>query len=238
MAGQPLPPSRWQLPDPRSAPADEELLAVGADLEPATVIDAYRRGLFPMPIEPEGPIGWWSPNPRCVIPLTQLRVTRSMQRSARRLRTTLNVDFDGVVAACGDPRRPHGWIDQQIRDAYGLLHRLGWAHSVEVWDGDGALVGGLYGVEIGGLFAGESMFHLTSDASKVAVMAVVDRLATAPGVHQRVFDVQWTSGHLASLGAVEWPRTDYLRSIGRAVELAPCLGAAGQDDVGAASLTR
>ena len=226
MKGQvrPVPPSPWDLPDPRLAPPHEELLAVGADLEPGTVIDAYRRGLFPMPIEPEGAIGWWSPNPRCVIPLDGLRVTRSMARSARRLRATVDQDFDAVVRACGDPSRPHGWIDQQIRMAYGRLHRLGWAHSVEVWDDDGRLVGGVYGLEVGGLFAGESMFHLVTDASKVALMALVGELVRGPSPELRVFDVQWISDHLARLGAVEWTRAEYVSRIGVATTLDPILG--------------
>src|SRR5690606_28636755 len=108
---------------------------------------------------------------------------------------------------CADPARPRGWIDRSFRDAYGVLFELGWAHSVEVWRDD-ELVGGLYGLGVGGLFAGESMFHRATDASKVALVALVDRLAAAPGA--RLFDVQWSTPHLASMGCVEVSRADYL----------------------------
>jgi len=220
---QPLGPSRWMLPDPREAPDGEEVIGVGADLEPETLVDAYSRGLFPMPTEPGGPIGWWSPDPRGILPLDQLRVTRSLAKSYRRYRTTVDVAFDEVVRECGDPTRPLGWIDQQIRDAYGRLHRMGWAHSVEVWDGD-QLVGGLYGIEVGGLFAGESMFHHARDASKVALVRLVTELRAGVPHEGRLLDVQWRSDHLASLGVIEIRRHEYLLRVARAVELAPALG--------------
>ncbi|RMH66801.1 MAG: leucyl/phenylalanyl-tRNA--protein transferase, partial [Actinomyces sp.] len=189
------PPSAWVFPDPRDA--DDELVGVGADLEPGTVLAAYRRGLFPMPVGRGGPIGWWSPDPRGVLEPANLRVSRSLRRSCRRYRVTVDVSCAAVIDACADPTRPHGWIDERIRTAYLRLHELGWVHSVETWDGE-ELVGGLYGVSLGGLFAGESMFHRRTDASKVALVALID-LLTADGV-RRLVDVQWVTPHLASLG--------------------------------------
>ena len=152
------------------------MVGVGADLAPGTLLDAYRRGLFPMRLHAGGPIGWWSPDPRGVIPLDGLHVSRSLRRSCRRYRVTVDQAFDDVVRGCADPSRPHGWIDDEFARAYAELHRLGWAHSIEVWDADDALVGGLYGVAIGGLFAAESKFHRATDASKVAVVGLVDVL--------------------------------------------------------------
>ena len=151
---------------------------------------------------------WWSPDPRGVIPLGDLRVTRSLRRSVRRYRITADVAFADVIDACRTIERPYGWISPDIRDAYVGLHRLGWAHSVEAWSEEGELVGGLYGVSIGGLFAGESMFHVDRDASKVALVALVGRLAH--GGVTRLLDVQWTTEHLRSLGAIEIPRSEYL----------------------------
>ncbi len=171
------PPTPWVLPDPASAGAGIELLGVGADLAPGTLLAAYRSGLFPMPVDADGPLGWWSPDPRGVIPLDGLRVSASLRRSCRRFTTTVDTAFVDVVRACGDPRRSGGWITPGIVEAYAELHRLGWAHSVETRTVEGDLVGGLYGVEIGGLFAGESMFSTATDASKVALVALVERLA-------------------------------------------------------------
>ena len=210
------PPSLWILPDP--ATADEEgVVGVGADLEPGTLLAAYRRGLFPMPLHRRGPMAWWSPDPRGVLPLEELRVSRSLRRSCGRYEVRVDTAFAEVVEACASPRRPGGWINAEIRRAYGELHRLGWAHSVEAWDEEG-LAGGLYGVATGGLFAGESMFHRRRDASKVALVALVELLRAA-GDSGRLLDVQWTTGHLASLGAVDVPRTEYLDRLARAVEL-------------------
>lgn len=207
---------RWAWPDPAAARPGVELLATGADLEPDTLLDAYAHGLFPMPIE--GVLGWWSPDPRGVIPVTARRVGRSMRRAAARYEVTYDLDFAAVVAGCADPSRPGGWITDEIADAYCRLAELGHAHSVEVRSADGSLSGGLYGVSIGGLFAGESMFHVGRDASKVALLALVDRLVAAGG--QRLLDVQWCTPHLATLGAVPVPRQQYL------AELAVALGTA------------
>jgi leucyl/phenylalanyl-tRNA--protein transferase len=164
-----------------------------------------------------------------VIPLDGLVVTRSLRRSARRYEVRVDTAFGQVIDACGDPRRPHGWITPEIRAAYHQLHQLGWVHSVEAWSvDDGTLAGGLYGVAIGGLFAGESMFHRRTDASKVALVALVDLLRRAEGdPADRVLDVQWSTPHLASLGAIEISREAYVRRVRAAVEMAPPPALAG-----------
>lgn len=206
------PPTPWAFPDP--AQALDDLVAMGADLEPGTLLAAYRAGLFPMPGDrPRDPLLWFSPVRRGVLPLDALRVSHSLRKSVRRFEVRVDTAFDRVVAACADPRRDGGWIDARIRQAYGDLHRLGWAHSVESWR-DGELVGGLYGVAVGGLFAGESMFHRATDASKVALVGLVDRMRAGGGT---LLDVQWRTDHLASLGVVEVPRADYLRLAREAV---------------------
>ena len=203
------PPSQWAFPGPGRFDPDDDLVAAGADLAPGTLLAAYRRGLFPMPSGRRGdPMLWFSPVRRGVLPLDWLRVSRSLRRSVRRFEIRVNGAFGQVIDACADPRRPAGWIDPSIRAAYVELHRLGWAHSVEAWR-DGRLAGGLYGVSIGGLFAGESMFHRETDASKVALVALVGLLRNAPD-EPRLLDVQWRTPHLASLGCVEVSRRDYL----------------------------
>lgn len=204
-------PSRFDLPDPSTAEGD--VVAVGGDLEPGTILQAYRRGMFPMDL-PDGHLGWWSPMERAVMPLQGMRVSRSLQQSTRRYLISVDEDFDAVIAGCADADRPHGWITDQFVDAYTELHRLGWAHSVEVWDRDGALVGGLYGVAMGGLFAGESMFHVARDASKVALVHLVV-LMNQGG---RLIDVQWQTPHLESLGAVVVGREEYMRRLPAALE--------------------
>jgi leucyl/phenylalanyl-tRNA---protein transferase len=186
-------------------------VAVGGDLEPATLLEAYSRGLFPMRVDDV--LAWWSPDPRGILPLDGFHASRSLHRSRRRFDITVDVGFEEVVRACGDPRRAHGWIDASFVEAYTRLHALGWAHSVEAWRG-GDLVGGVYGVRIRRLFAGESMFHRVTDASKVALWAAVE-LLRADGVE--LFDVQWTTPHLRSLGAVEISRDDYLDALQAAV---------------------
>jgi leucyl/phenylalanyl-tRNA--protein transferase len=209
-------PTRWQLPTP--ALRDDDLVASGGDLEPSTLIAAYRRGLFPMPAEVDSDqICWWSPVRRGVLPLDGLRVSRSLRASTRRYEVRVDTAFVDVVEACADPGREARWINPAIVAAYSRLHELGWAHSVETWR-EGELVGGLYGVAIGGLFAGESMFSRASDASKVALVHLVDLLCDehADG---RVLDTQWQTPHLASLGVVELPRRDYLARLDVALEL-------------------
>ncbi len=212
------PATRYEFPRPSHADADG-IVGIGADLEPGTVLAGYRSGLFPMRIAIGGPLAWWSPDPRGILPLDALHVSRSLRRSSRRFSVTVDVAFRAVMEACAEPSRPHGWIDKSFVDAYCELHRLGWAHSVEVWSdagegGERALVGGVYGIAIGGFFAGESMFHRATDASKVALMALVERLVSGGGV---LFDVQWTTDHLVSLGAVDVERDRYLQLLADAV---------------------
>ncbi|WP_426570930.1 leucyl/phenylalanyl-tRNA--protein transferase [Aquihabitans sp. McL0605] len=207
------PPSSWEMPDPDRA--DESgLVAIGADLAPGTILAAYRSGLFPMPVRWSRAPGWWSPDPRGIIPLEGLRVSRSLRKATERFEVRIDTEFDQVIDACGDPRRPHGWINRAIKDAYRDLHRRGWAHSVETWSADGELVGGLYGIAIGGLFAGESMFHRATDASKVALVGLVEALLAGGA---ELLDVQWKTDHLATLGAVEIPRSQYLELLPHAV---------------------
>jgi leucyl/phenylalanyl-tRNA--protein transferase len=217
--------SGWQFAEALArADPGEDLVAVGADLEPSTVLAAYRCGLFPMGLGEHGapPIGWWSPDPRGILPLTGLHRSRSLRAAMRRFEIRVDTDFAAVVRGCADPDRPGAWITPQIAAAYAELHRLGRAHSVECWR-DGVLVGGVYGVGIGGLFAGESMFHVPSpagrDASKVALAALVD-LLTADGVLGRLLDVQWRTPHLAGLGVIEIERPDYLARLAAALRLA------------------
>jgi leucyl/phenylalanyl-tRNA--protein transferase len=199
------PPTRWVLPDP--AEADDEIVGLGADLEPGTLLAAYRGGLFPMRLRGDGPIAWWSPDPRGVIPLDGLLVSRSLRKSCRRFDIRVDTAFDDVIRGCADPSRPSGWIDDEFIAAYTRLHELGWVHSVEAWTHDGQLAGGLYGVAIGSLFAAESMFHTTTDAGKVAVVALTQRLRAGGGT---LLDVQWKTDHLETLGAIEISRTEYL----------------------------
>lgn len=205
-------PSRWAFPSPRQA-GDDDVVSMGGDLEPGTLLAAYRAGLFPMP-GGRRRIMWFSPDPRAIIPLDGLRVPRSLRRSVRRYEVSRDAAFRDVMVRCADPRRPAGWINAAFVRAYDRLHELGWAHSFECWSPEGELVGGLYGVRIDGLFAGESMFHTATDASKVALVALVEWLRATDG---RLLDVQWITPHLASLGAVAVPRTTYLDLLADAV---------------------
>lgn len=204
---------RFDIPD-----GVGDLVGTGADLEPGTLLDAYAAGLFPMGLGDGGaaPLGWWSPDPRGILRLGDLRVSRSLQRSCRRFRTTIDTSPDEVIAACADPGREGAWITADIAAAYLRLFDLGWMHSVEVWRGTD-LVGGLYGVAIGGLFAGESMFHRVDDASKVALAAVVE-LLRADGDPRRFIDVQWRTPHLATLGVVDIARNGYRTLLAHALQ--------------------
>lgn len=207
------PPTPWDLSAEDATPG-EDLVGVGADLAPGTILAAYRHGLFPMGLGQHGgpPIGWWSPDPRGVLLPGDLHVSRSLRRSLRRFEVRVDTAFEEVVAGCADPSREGRWITPAVAAAYTRLHRLGWAHSVETWQ-DGALVGGLYGLAIGGLFAAESKFHRVTDASKAAVVALVDLLGEG-GTPERprwMVDVQWATPHLRSLGVRELPRVEYLR---------------------------
>ncbi|MEM7092021.1 MAG: leucyl/phenylalanyl-tRNA--protein transferase [Actinomycetota bacterium] len=211
----PLPPSEWQFPPP--ATADEfGIVGVGADLEPSTIVGAYRQGLFPMPINGDDEdelIGWWSPRERGVLEFDDLRITRSLRQSCRRYDVTINADFDAVIGACATIERDGGWISPRIRAAYRRMHRMGWTHSVETWQ-EGTLVGGLYGIQVGGLFAGESMFHTATDASKVALVALVSALED---VGATFIDVQWHTDHLATLGVRKIAQRSYLRRLEEAL---------------------
>jgi len=199
-------------------PPGEDLIASGADLEVGTILEAYKSGYFPMPIKGRS-IGWFSPDPRGVLLPGQLVVSRSLRRSLNRYTVTFDTAFDRVIKACADPNRPHGWISRRVTLAYTQLHEAGFAHSVETWEGE-ELVGGLYGVNIGGLFAGESMFHHRTDASKVALVHLAQHLGlypevTEPGV---LLDVQWTTPHLETLGVVGVARKDYGQLLKGALE--------------------
>jgi leucyl/phenylalanyl-tRNA--protein transferase len=190
------------------------LLAAGGDLEPDTLIDAYRRGVFPWFSEGD-PILWWSPEPRAVLRPQDFAPSRSLRRRLTRGEFAVSFDtaFDAVVAACAAPRPGASgtWITPGMAAAYGALHRMGYAHSVEAWQ-DGELVGGLYGVALGQVFFGESMFSRRTDASKVAFAHLVRYLLN----HDcRLIDCQVASGHLASLGAVDMPRAEFLTWLDR-----------------------
>ena len=199
------------FPAPDQASPDG-VVAIGADLEPGTLLAAYRAGIFPMPLDDE--IAWWSPDPRAILPLDRFSPSTSLRKSIRRYETTLDQAFGEVIAACADPVRPNGWITDGFIKAYTRLHELGWAHSIETWH-EGELVGGLYGVSIGDLFAGESMFHTRRDASKVALARLVKAMREWS---KPLLDVQWLTPHLESLGAVEVSRRQYLEQLITAVQ--------------------
>lgn len=207
------PPSIWEFPPPARFHHDDDLVATGADLEPGTLLAAYRAGIFPMPVGGgrRAPMAWFSPVRRGVMRPRDLHVSHSLAKSARRFEIRVDTACAEVVDACADPRRPSGWIDGQIREAYLRLHELGWVHSVETWR-DGRLVGGLYGLAMGGLFAGESMFHHETDASKVALMGLVRLLDDG---RDRLLDTQWQTPHLATLGVSEVSRAEYLDVLAR-----------------------
>jgi len=212
--------SAWSFePAPDDHPDD--LWALGADLEPGTLLAAYRVGLFPMPIGPR--LGWFSPRRRAIVTLDGFRPSRSLRRAARRYEIRVDTVFADVVAGCARPGDPHSWIDGGVEAAYGRLHELGWAHSVEAWDVDG-LAGGLYGVSIGGLFAAESMFHRRTDASKAAFVALVEQLRRPGDASRRLLDVQWLTPHLATLGATELSRAQYRVRLADALGLRPAFG--------------
>lgn len=195
--------------------------AVGNELHCSQVLKAYRAGLFPMGIGDDGtmPMGWWSPASRGIIDLANPMRSRSLRRARAKFRIRVDAAFRRVIAACADPSRPGTWISAEMIDVYTALYRSGWVHSVEAWDDDG-LAGGLYGVSIGGFFAGESMFHWRTDASKAAVAGLVEIMEEEPD-DAHLLDVQWTTPHLESLGAIDVPRTVYTRRLGRALGARP-----------------
>lgn len=211
-----------QVFGPPAAWPGQDLIGLSKVFGPGLVLAGYTEGVFPMPMGEgaiDGEMAWWSPMERGVIDPGGLRITRSLCKSARHYTTTIDRAFGQVIAHCADPARSGGWINEVIREVYTQLHLDGHVHSVETWDGDGRLVGGLYGVSIRGLFAGESMFHDPErgrDASKVALVRLAGELARQPG--SRVLDVQWMTGHLASLGAYAISREDYLTRLARAMD--------------------
>ncbi len=209
--------SVWEFPKSEAWPR-HDVVGKGADLEPETLIHAYRHGLFPMVSNENDRISneliWWSPQRRAVIPLDGLKVSRTMRRSAKKFEIKVNTQFEEVMRNCAAPHRENGWITEEFIWAYSKLHHLGWAHSIEVIDENGFLAGGLYGVRINKLFAGESMFHLVRDASKVALMALVQMMRAS---NMSLLDVQWLTPHLASLGALAIGRDEYLRQLELAI---------------------
>lgn len=201
------------LPPPGEALREPEgLLAVGGDLQPDTLLGAYRAGCFPW-FGPQDPILWWCPDPRAVLFPDRVYVSRSLARRLRAGTFTVRFDtaFDAVVAQCAAPRAGADgtWLTPAMRNAYSALHRLGYAHSVEAWEGD-TLVGGLYGLALGRVFFGESMFSRRADASKVALAYLCRRLARRGF---ELIDCQVSSAHLRSLGAVDMPRSEFLRCL-------------------------
>ncbi|HYY78298.1 MAG TPA: leucyl/phenylalanyl-tRNA--protein transferase [Actinomycetes bacterium] len=207
----PVPRARWRFPDPSTAGPDG-LVGIGGDLDPATLVAAYRQGIFPWPA-PGSPLPWFSPDPRGVLAPDQVVVSRSLRARLRRSgwETTVDRAFGAVIAACAERPEEPTWITPPIRTGFRRLHELGHAHSLEVWDGD-ELVGGLYGMTVGGVFTGESMFHRATDASKVALVDLCARLVEAGG---RLVDVQMVTPHLTSLGAREVPRAEFLALLRR-----------------------
>lgn len=226
------PPTPVNFPNPRLL-GDEDIVAVGSDFSPGTLLAAYRAGIFPWPHDRI--VAWFSPDPRAIYPLDADRAphwSRSLRRTLKRhilpdgapFEVTVDAAFEDVMSHCGSTRPEGTWITTPLKRGYTLLHKMGWAHSVEVWVHDAmaprgrALVGGIYGVSIGGLFAGESMFHLRTDASKVAFASLVEALRAAGAV---LFDVQVQNPHLTSLGCIEITRDDYLDRLALARAAAP-----------------
>ena len=209
-------PSRFPPPD-RAEPAG--LVTIGGTLSPELLLDAYRHGIFPWPIiRGCREVQWWSPDPRAIFELDGFHVSRRLERTCRsgRFQITSDRDFAGVITGCATAgrRARSTWLTRDMIAAYQRLFDLGHAHSVEVWR-EGRLVGGTYGVAIGGLFAGESMFHIERDASKVALAHLVPHLRQRG---YRLFDIQELSPHTASLGAIEIPRRAYLDRLADAVD--------------------
>ncbi|MGQ0743672.1 MAG: leucyl/phenylalanyl-tRNA--protein transferase [Acidimicrobiales bacterium] len=203
-------------------------MGLGADLEPETLVAAYRQGIFPWP-HPDGPLPWFCPDPRAVIDLLPaadvsgqgVHVSRSLASRLRRCgwTTTVNRAFGSVLDACGSNRSGGTWIIPEMKGAFRRLKHRGWANSVEVWDGDN-LIGGIYGVRVGACFTGESMFHRVTDASKVALADLAWRWAEAGG---EIIDVQMATEHLLSLGATEIPRSRFLSRLDQLRDREVCM---------------
>jgi leucyl/phenylalanyl-tRNA--protein transferase len=209
---------------PPTATTPDGLLCVGGRLSPEWLLDAYCHGIFPWPMWADDPIAWWSPDPRAVIELDGLRLSRRLRRTIRSGKFTVSCDrdFQGVLQGCATAgeRANNTWLLPNMIAAYTRMHELGHAHSVEVWQ-DGELAGGTYGVAIGAVFAAESMFHRVTDASKVAVAALVAHLRER---NYDLLDIQQWTPHTGSLGAVQIPRADYLRRLAHAVNQSVTFG--------------
>lgn len=224
--GRVEPGGRWKNVSVASSPfgsprrwPDDDLIGVSHGLDDLLTVSAYEQGVFPMPTD--GVMGWYSPLERAILPLDGLRVTRSLRKMRGRYEIRIDSDFPAVLEGCADPQREHGWIDGDVKATYRRLFERGIVHTVEAWTADGQLAGGLYGVSIGGLFAGESMFHrpdIGRDASKVALVGLVE-LLRASGAVGRLLDVQWATPHLESLGVIEVSRNEYLTRMRTALRL-------------------
>lgn len=237
------------FPDPVLAPEDTDLIAIsafdlagnplelnpqiawpkltsfGSNWNPGTLLTAYRAGLFPMPYEIDGEesgIGWWSPQQRAVFHPGEIHVSKSLRAARRKFRVTVDGDFEAVIRACGNPNRASGWINEDVISAFVALHGLGVAHSIEVWDHNDQLAGGLYGLELGGIFAGESMFHVAKNASKVALAHLGELLNDGNG---RLIDTQWMTSHLESMGAKPISRWEYCQNLPNLLQISPLLSA-------------
>lgn len=185
-----------------------------SSINPEFLLQAYRIGIFPMAME-QGEIGWFSPDPRGVIPLESFHQTKSLKRvvASKKFEIRINSSFSEVIDGCAE--RDETWIDETVRESYISLSANGYAHSVEAWY-EGELAGGLYGVAIGGAFFGESMFSKKSDASKVALVALVEHLNRRQFI---LLDTQWTTPHLRKFGAVDIPKSDYIKKLNKAIRL-------------------
>ena len=204
----------WLTPDYASP---EGIVGVGGDLTVATMLEAYRNGIFPW-FNDGDPVIWWCPDPRAIIPMDTLHIPKRLKSVLKsgRFRHTLNQDFEGVIRGCRDVRIDEGtWITEEVVEAYCELHRLGHAHSLEVWEGD-LLAGGIYGVAIGGCFAGESMFYRVPEASKCALVWMVEHLLKRGYV---LFDTQIINEHTERFGAIDIPRDNYMAMLHEALLL-------------------
>lgn len=210
------PPEEWP---------QQDLIGFTDEFDQLLAIGAYMSGVFPMPVmdtvDYDQTMGWWSPLRRGILPPQELKVSRSLAKSVNRYHTTVDQAFPRVLRGCADPRRDGGWIEGRIVEVYTQLFERGFVHSVETWDADGRLVGGLYGVSLGAMFAGESMFHdpvYGRDASKVALVRLAEELIS----HDvELLDVQWVTDHLSSLGAFDVSRAEYLERLSDALDGLP-----------------
>ncbi len=213
VAPQPLPPAPYRFDN--AEPDEWGRVAQGGDFEPSTIIAAYRAGCFPWP-HPEVEYLWCSPDPRAIIPVDGLHISRKLARKMRRdaLAVTVDAAFDEVIQGCARGRPEGSWITPSLMAAYRRLHALGWAHSIEAWTADGRLAGGVYGIRIGRMFGAESMFHSVTDGSKIALVGFMQWCADE-GIE--LVDIQVLTAHTQSLGAIEISRAEYLGRLHRAI---------------------